>query len=419
MRYPAALSTVVAAVIGVTLAVPANASPGALDPTFGSGGIAPLPFHAVNLGHSVAVQRDSKIVMVGNTFRFTNVVVSRLTTTGQPDPTFGSGGSVNVGKTNAQAYGVAIDSAGRAVIVYTDQVPGSNSQLEVCLARFRTNGSRDPTFGAAGRVCQRPLNGNVQLWPVGLAIQTVHGRERIVVAGSVTGQGDYAVKRFNTDGTVDRTFGTGGLAVGYIPAYGPVEAVAVQADGKIVLSGGANTIGFTDYSVALVRFTSGGRLDPTFGVGGHMIDVRYSSISPQGWDVAISPNGRINVVASPTYADPYRDDFTVSRYLPNGLPDRSFGDAGRVITDMGGLDYILGLVSQPDGKLVVAGVTIKSGGPYDIALARYLANGRLDPTFGDHGRVVTPGNHGGASAVALSGHRIVAVSTVVTKYLGT
>ena len=163
---------------------------------------------------------------------------------------------------------------------------------------------------------------------------------KIVVAGDFFGAGtDFGVARYNDDGSLDRSFGTGGRVVtevDQIAAY--VAGVLVQPDGKIVV-GGRASVGLSG-GAALVRYHADGALDPTFGHGG----IAFTSGVP--YALAIQRDHKL-VTA--------RDPFGVARFLEDGTLDGSFGRNGRVRTNFQGPASADEVVVQPDGKIVVAG----------------------------------------------------------------
>jgi uncharacterized delta-60 repeat protein len=218
-----------------------------------------------------------------------------------------------------------------------------------------------------------------------------------------------ALARYTVRGRLDRSFGVGGRALTSFGSRNNSEAraVALQADGKIVLAGslepGSGRIGF-----ALARYTKRGRLDPSFAQGGKVV-TRFGggrSVSAAG-TLAIQPDGKI-VALGGWYRSPINGPsfIALARYTPRGRLDPSFGQGGKVVTSFGPRSDVGAgaLLIQPDGKLVVAGEY--SSGPGDsfaVALARYKSDGTLDPSFGTDGRVVSKlgGYVGGASAAVL------------------
>ncbi len=188
-------------------------------------------------------------------------------------------------------------------------------------------------------------------------------------------------------GGLDLTFGSGFgkviTAVGSSSDY--AAGVALQPDGKIVVAGTCYTNGYADFCVA--RYLASGALDTTFNTTGTVI-TPISSERDRATALALQPDGKIVVAGYCGDEDYY--DFCLARYLDNGSLDTSFNGTGKVITPIGrDADYTSAIAIQPDGKIVVAGVCLGAGS-IDFCLARYLANGALDTTFGGAGIVITP-----------------------------
>jgi uncharacterized delta-60 repeat protein len=179
-----------------------------------------------------------------------------------------------------------------------------------------------------------------------------------------------------------------GTALTHFDAPATATAIALERDGKIV-AGGA--VGHGRSHWAMVRFLRNGKLDQGF---------RRVSSSPGADsridDIAIQPDGKIVAVGDTSRRVRRPDlDWLIGRYLPNGELDRTFGREGYVRTDFGGNDTATQVALQPNGKIVVAGLNTRANLPYRFAVARYRRDGRLDRSFGRHGK--TTADFGGAS----------------------
>ncbi len=187
---------------------------------------------------------------------------------------------------------------------------------------------------------------------------------KIVVAGETTndafnGTPDYALARYNTNGTLDTTFSGDGKQVTSIE--GQAYGVGIQSSGKIVVVGSGGT-------EAVARYNPNGTLDTSFagdgksGFGGGLANA-----------VAIQANGKIVVAGDAGGRGPTGDDFALARYNPNGSFDTSFSGDGKLRTNFGNLDVANGVAIQPDGRIVAVGFTnAGAGNTDDFALARYL-----------------------------------------------
>ena len=217
---------------------------------------------------------------------------------------------------------------------------------------------------------------------------------------------------------LDPTFGTHGKVVTDFGHEDAIYGLVVQPDGKIVAVGDDYSGYGANDSFALARYTKAGALDPTFGLGGK-VTTEFGHPSSWARAVALQRDGKI-VVAGGTYSAATGTDIAVARYDAHGSLDGTFGTAGEVVTDLGGsIGSATSLLIQPDGKIVVAGLTRLPGSydehPPDFVVARYTTSGALDPTFGTGGVVTTgfqPGFSDIPSGVALGpGGKIVAAGT--------
>jgi len=278
------------------------------------------------------------------------------------------GGSGDFGR------GVAIQADGKIVAV-GNACATSPCDADFGVARYNPNGSLDPSFDGDGKALT-DFSGSSSDSAADVAVQA---DGKIVVAGQ-TG-GDMAVARYNGDGSLDTSFDGDGLVVTDLGAAG---GVAIQSDGKIVAVGAAP--GANDDDFALARFNTDGSLDSTFDGDGKVLtdfgDYDY------GVALVIQADGKI-VAGGSTEAGPNYTNFALSRYNADGTLDASFEGDGRVVSDSGAGDDFGDLAIQPDGKLVAAGSTTP-GGQLRFELTRYNADGSLDASFDGDGRVVTP-----------------------------
>src|SRR5215470_9007411 len=310
---------------------------------------------------------------------------------GDLDPTFGTDGKVltDFDHSTDIANAVAIQADGKLVVVGTTYQNNDFSTEDFAVARYNPDGTLDKAFGAGGKV-QTDFPGLAAV-ASSVAIQP---DGKIVVAGGAfplfTFLGNFEVVRYNSNGSLDTSFGNGGIVTTNFPEGSYASSVALQADGKIIAAG---TV-FVDFVIgdqsdtdfALARYNPDGSLDTTFGNGG-TVSTDFVGMEDDAFSVLIQPDGKLVAVGSANNPATYYD-FAAVRYLSNGAIDATFGVAGKVSTDFGvaGFDRARSAALQPDGRIVAAGFAIsQNGGVQNFAVARYTSNGVLDTTFSRDG----------------------------------
>lgn len=407
---------------------PALAAPGDLDASFGRGGRAMTDFgQSADLAYAVAVQADGKLVVVGTTYTdndFSNedFALARYLPDGRLDKSFGTQGRVTTDFPGlaAQAAAVAIQPDGK-ILVAGGAFPLFVSAGDIRLARYNPDGSLDAGFGDGGIVTTRFGGGSfasaLALLPDG----------RIVVAGTdytrfsfdESSDTDFALARYLPDGSPDTSFGdgTGKVSADFAGFDDAALAVLVQPDGRIVAVGSAkDPVDYYDFAVA--RFRKNGQLDATFGSGGKV----RTDFGEHGLDIArsavLQPDGRIVAAGLAITADGGTSNFALARYGADGTLDPAFGDAGlKQVTFGSCCQSARSVLLQSDGRIVVAGYPDSESSDSDFTLARLKPNGGLDATFGTGGRVRTSFGdlNGGAQGAALQADgRIVAVGFQAT-----
>jgi uncharacterized delta-60 repeat protein len=368
-----------------------RAAPGDLDPTFGGDGIVRTDLtRAEDDGYAVTIQADGKIVVAGEMGvggpnpRF---AIVRYETDGSLDPSFGGGdGKVFIDFTPRDdfPYAVRIQANGKIVLAGAAGYSGPNSRF--ALARLTSDGSLDPTFGGDGTVTTN-ITPSYD-WANAMALGP---NGKVVVVGSVSAgsdNGKIGVMRYRSDGSLDPNFGGDGIVlIDPTRTYDDGLAVGVEADGQIVVAGGAGFAGPNERFVVMA-FEADGSLDPAFGGDG----IVFTDLTPKAdvpFGLAIQDDGRIVVAggAAQGGADP---TFAIVRYERDGSLDPSLNGDGTLITNFTPYDDgAYSVAIDPDGRIVAAGLA-GSGGPAPrFAAVRYLADGTLDPTFGGDGKVST------------------------------
>ena len=366
------------------LPFPALATPGDFDPSLDADGRVLSHFGGFEEALTLLVQSDGKLVAGGfsnaTNFSSNDFALARYNPDGSLDTSFGTGGRVLTAFGGQDVTISLVQQAdGKLVAAGGSNVRGD---LDFALARYNPDGSLDPSFGAAGLILTGFGGGEER---ADALIQQADGK---LVAAGVTRIGDsaspgnFALARYNQDGSLDPSFDSNGRVLTTFGADRDDVALALlqQPDGQLVAAGGTNG------AFALVRYNPDGSLDTSFGNGGGVLTRFGGAVTARA--LVRQPDGKL--VAAGESSASGAPDFTLARYNPDGSLDTSFGVGGRVVTDFGGNsdDVAEELVLQPDGKLVAAGGS-NAAGRFDVALARYLPNGSLDATFGAGGLVRT------------------------------
>ncbi|HCR72258.1 MAG TPA: hypothetical protein DIW23_12495, partial [Anaerolineae bacterium] len=387
--------------------------PGTLDNSFDSDGLVTTPIGSSDdEARSVAIQPDGKIVVAG---RFSNPAyddffVARYNDNGSLDTSFDTDGIVttNFGGDDV-ARAMVIQDDGKIVVAgYTASLDSSTADF--ALARYNTDGSLDTSFDSDGKVVTSLGDGYD--YPSGIAIQP--DGKIVVVGGKYSGVNDYdvAVLRYNIDGSLDTTFDTDGIVITAIGSSRDNYGVSINIDSnnKIVVGGSHFNGSNTDF--LFLRYNPNGSLDTSFDTDGFVIqDFGIgSTLFDRGAHIAIQEDGKI--VAAGHNDDGY---FLVARYNENGSLDTSFDSDGLVNTLGSGVENIRGIALQENGKIIIAGYSSVDN---DFAVLRYNTNGSLDSTFSSDGKVFTDfgsdqDDLGNALAIQADGKIVVAGYTYI------
>jgi uncharacterized delta-60 repeat protein len=356
---------------------------GSLDASFGIGGRVITDFAGgIESAEAVALQPDGKIIAAGFTDQFSSdFALARYNPDGSLDTSFDGDGRVRTdfdGNSDG-ARAVALQADGKIVAA-----GGANFGRDFALARYNTDGSLDASFDGDGKVTTG--FGFSLAEANGMAIQPGDGK--IVAAGFTTssGNGDFALMRYNTDGSLDLSFDGDGIAITDFIGSDRAQAIGLQPDGKIIAAGFATSSGNNDF--ALARYNTDGSLDTSFD-GDGMVITNISAVvgEDQANGVAIQPgDGKIVAAGSVRGGNlsPFPSDFALARYNPDGSLDTSFGGDGTIATNVGNNDrapdQAKAVAIQPnDGRIVAVGETINNGSGTDFALARYSGGADITP----------------------------------------
>lgn len=263
------------------------------------------------------------------------------------------------------------------------------------VAGAASRGEPDPDFSADG---QLTLAIGFPLAQIEAAATQPDGKLVLVGLTSVFPRdaSDFLVVRLDRDGGLDPSFAGDGIQTTDFGGFGDgATAVAIAPDGKIVVGGFAsNAAGSGHSDHAVVRYDADGNRDPSFSSDGRQT-VDYGSGSEGALAVAVEPDGKVVLAGS---ANPSGTvvDFGVARLLADGEPDSAFSNDGRQTTDFSGTsDAVRAVAVRPDGEIVALGYTDTGGNIYDFGLARYRVDGELDPGFSGDGTESTDFSNGG------------------------
>src|SRR5690349_5815180 len=402
----AIMHTFLAAMFTMTAAVVSHAqTTGNLDPSFGTGGITRTDFAGnIDEANAVAIQPNGQIIAAGSSFSNSKTVedfiVARYNADGSLDKRFAKNGKIttdffrNVDSISA----IAIQPDGRILVAGFAQTGGTGGTPRVfALARYRSDGTADTSFGNGGALTTS-FGGSF----AAVSALMLQPDGKIVVAGTVdfnpdlpTSGLDFALARYNPSGTLDGSFGKGGKVVfDFFGSFDQANSAVLQPDGKIIVVGSASYDSANrDIGFALARFNTDGSTDFGFGTGGKQI-TDFFGAGAKANGVVLQPDGKFVVAgtASDSSTRPVATDIALARYNPDGSLDAAFGTAGETAIPFAGSSTEQGnaLALTTDGKIVVAGAAFKTlATPPDFALVRYNSNGSLDTGFGSGGTITT------------------------------
>jgi len=349
---------------------------GSLDSTFGTGGkvithIDDSDPYSYGLATELVVQTDGKIIAVGYVRSFNTITnsyrvrwaVIRYNSNGQLDFTFGTGGKVitDLGVPNSNymstAEGIAIQSNGKYIVVGSLDATGNNDE-RFAVVRYNTDGTLDNTFGNLGQV-------STQIdWRCYATAVTIQPDGKIIAIGSSEYYDSngvfvsrFAIARYNTNGGLDNTFDGNGIRSIAIDSFSRANAVVLLSGGRILV-GGESVYEASKNRFTLVSFNSDGSVDLSFDGNGVRTLIIDTSASITG--LALQSDGKIIANGFSYYVDPnnnYITKFALARFNPNGSSDNLFDGNGVVQTNLGGCNACASYagILQSDGKIVLAG----------------------------------------------------------------
>lgn len=325
---------------------------GSLDTTFSSDGLRAIVFPiGASAGWSTATAPNNKLVIAGSVSNGSNIdfALARLDDSGALDTTFGSNGLVNtgVGSSNEVAIDVTVQSDGRIKAVGYSDSSGSNFN-DFAIAAYTATGALDTTFGSGGKATTHMGGDDV-------AFSVLQQPDNKLVLGGYseslsTGARSFAIARYSATGTLDTSFSQDGKV---LTAFGDDSAeirdIVRQRDGKLV------AVGCAGGDIALARYSASGTLDTGFGTAG-LVRTNFFGWTDCGSSVIQQFDGKL-LVAGYAYTGSNSSVFALVRYTTSGALDSSFGTGGKLFTTIASSDGAYAAVEQVDGQVVAAGVS--------------------------------------------------------------
>ena len=331
---------------------------GSLDTSFNNLGINGLPgYKEIGYGsnyefcHTTVLQPDNKLVVAGSSNG--SFALARLNQNGDYDTDFSNDGKVifSFGAGNGSKVNKLLLQLDGKIIAVGQAYSGTDYDFGI--TRFNIDGSLDTTFGVFGKaiVSIGPANDFGQdaiLQPDG----------KIIICGYSNNSlgNSFSIIRLNVDGTLDTSFASSGKIYYNIPnkSYCVAESIAIQTDGKILVAGHA------EGDFALLRYNINGTLDNTFGTSG-FTTTDFGNSQDKVYAITINPNGKI-ILAGHSY-DPSIStflDFGIASYNADGSLDNTFDTDGKMTVSMGYTSGIKDMLIQPDGKFLFGGYSLEN-----------------------------------------------------------
>ncbi len=360
---------------------------GKLETTFGTNGTKLISTNSGNAEILSILKDENKLVGVGfsRNGNFDKISIVRMDLNGNLDTTFGNTGLVTIpiGTGHGRASSIIQQPDGKYLVAGWTRF--SNKDQYVIL-RILPNGSLDSSFGEGGLVTG--VFSNSSFAEDEIAQIALLSDNKIVIAGrSYNGQDDDGfVACFNTDGTINQSFGTNGVVIvkfDVIPPYESVRALAIDKSDNIYL-GGDVAVGFNiEDAFFIMKLNKDGVKDTSFGTNGVVTKVLSANVIAGLNTMEIDAKGRILTGGGAFDTDELDNNYFLTRYNPNGTPDMSFGQNGQVILARSANESISDLIVFPSGLIIAAGTT--GGFPSSFAMVRLFENGSQDISFGTNG----------------------------------
>ncbi|MFZ1798720.1 MAG: hypothetical protein WAU24_02560, partial [Chitinophagaceae bacterium] len=355
--------------------------PGFLDPTFGNGGI--IIAQRIGIPVGTAILPDQKILVAGGGGPY--FYIDRFNPDGSNDESFGSDGrvSLNLENKRSNCSGITIQPDGKIILI--GFIISQNPYQDIAIVRCKPDGSLDSSFGINGLTTINLKNydyaNDVLIQPDG----------KIVVIGNFTNSSvdnvDSYILRLNSDGNLDQNFGEEGITNIHYPVSSRNVHVSIQPDGKLLMGGTFNRYSIKpDYIVE--RFNTDGSVDNSYGVNGKTYfefgENQSGDWGSELYDMKLQSDGKI-VCAGESGTN--QISMALCRFNSNGSIDIGFGENGGLITEYKNKESsIQSIYIQPDNNILATGFGLKSIGPGGyMILSRYKNDGTLDDGFGENG----------------------------------
>lgn len=366
-----------------------HAQPGVFDLNFSGDGVQNIYIGQLSTFiNCIALQADGKTVLGGatsvanNNFNF---ALARLNPDGSFDDLFGTGGKTqtDLGGSIDWIFGLTIQSDGK--IITAGRSTNNSGQYVYALARYNTNGILDTTFGSLGIVKTKISNYNLLTC---MALQT---DGKIVAAGNVyqNSKNYLGLVRYLPNGVPDSTFSLDGILLHDVSQFGGgVNAITIQTDGKILVSGYIylQTNSGNTQIMSISRFNTDGEADNSFGNAG-LTQIEFNgTISSEAHTIVLQPDEKI-IISGRLQMNDLSTAMGLARCQSDGTMDTSFGLDGKVETSIPDKDaYIKSVSLRDDGKIVAAGFSyLPDLTASDFIVAQYQTDGALDSTFAQSG----------------------------------
>lgn len=363
-----------------------KAQSGELDSTFAFNGKLYINMgpniNSTDRAYSLAIQTDEKILIAGSTWtgHANSFALARCNSDGTLDNTFNQCGIVTTAVgISSVIESIAIQPDNKIIAVGSSHLNHNDGFL---LARYHPDGSLDSSFGING-IVRTQISGVEE----GARSVKIQSDGKIIIGGysRMNDLQNFALARYQSNGMIDTTFGVNGIQItAFNDEADGITSIALQSDQKIVAGGYSYHDGISNF--ALARYNPDGSPDTTFGSEGKIVSL-FNNRRSIAWSTVIQKNGKI--LLGGTYGEIISSDILLARYNADGSPDSTFNHNGYTIVDIDSCDYIYSIAIRPDDRIIIAGQSYDFVNNYYV-LAQFDANGIVDSLFAVNGISITP-----------------------------